>query len=32
MWTEDHRETHKPRRGRYPSDVSNEEWSIIAPR
>ena len=31
MWTEDHRETHKPRSGRYPSDVSDEEWAIVAP-
>ena len=22
---------HKPRRSRYPSDVSDEEWAIIAP-
>ena len=31
MWTEDHRKTHKPRKGRYASDVSDEEWAVIAP-
>ena len=31
MWTEDDRQTHRPRSGRYPSDVSDEEWAIVAP-
>ena len=31
MWTDDHRETHKPRSSRYPSDISDEEWAIIEP-
>ena len=31
MWTDKHRKTHKPRGGRYPSDVSDEEWAIIEP-
>lgn len=31
MWTEDQRKTHKPRSGRYPSDVSDAEWAIIEP-
>ena len=30
MWTEDHRKTHRPRGVRYPSDVSDEEWAIVA--
>ena len=32
MWTDDHRETHKPRSGRYPSDISDEEWAIMRGR
>ena len=31
MWTNDHRETHRPREARYPSDISDEEWAIIEP-
>jgi putative transposase len=31
MWTDDHRETHKPRSVRYPSDISDEEWAMVAP-
>jgi len=31
MWTDDHRDTHKPRSGRYPSDISDEEWALIEP-
>jgi putative transposase len=31
MWTDDQRKTHKPRGGRYPSDVADEEWAIIEP-
>jgi putative transposase len=31
MWTKHHRETHKPRSGRYPSDCSDAEWAIIEP-
>jgi transposase len=31
MWTDDHRETHKPRSGRYPSDIGDEEWALIEP-
>ena len=31
MWTDEQRKVHKPRVGRYPSDVSDEEWAIIEP-
>ena len=31
MWTEDQRNAHKPRSGRYPSVCSNAEWAIIEP-
>jgi transposase len=31
MWTEDDRKTHRPRGVRYPSDVSDQEWAIVAP-
>ena len=31
MWTNDQREKHKPRSGRYPSDCSDAEWTIIGP-
>ena len=31
MWTKKHRETHKPRGDRYPSDVTDDEWAIIEP-
>lgn len=31
MWTDEQRETHKPRRGRYPSDIADAEWAIVEP-
>ena len=31
MWTDEQRKVHKPRVGRYPSDVTDEEWAIIEP-
>ena len=31
MWTDDQRKEHKPRVGRYPSDVSDAEWAFIEP-
>jgi len=31
MWTDEQRKTHKPPAGRYPSDVTDEEWAIIEP-
>ena len=31
MWTKKQREAHKPRAGRYPSDITDEEWAIIEP-
>jgi putative transposase len=31
MWSNEQRKKHKPRVGRYPSDVSDEEWVIIEP-
>lgn len=31
MWTNEHRETHKPRSGRYLSDCTDAEWAIIEP-
>ena len=31
MWTEQARELHKPRTGRYPSDVTDAEWGLIEP-
>ena len=31
MWTDDHREKHVPRSGRYPSDITDLEWAIVAP-
>jgi transposase len=31
MWTDEDRKTHAPRAGRYPSDVSEEEWAIVEP-
>jgi transposase len=31
MWTDQQRKAHKPRDGRYPSDLSDEEWAIIEP-
>jgi transposase len=31
MWTKESRELHKPRPGRYPSDLTDAEWAIIEP-
>ncbi len=31
MWTEEHRARHDPRGRRYPSDLTDEEWALIAP-
>lgn len=31
MWSETARERHRPREGRYPSDLTDAEWAIIAP-
>ena len=31
MWTDEQREAHKPRRGRYPSDITDAEWAIVEP-
>ena len=31
MWTEAAREQHAPRKGRYPSDLTDAEWALIAP-
>lgn len=31
MWTEGHRARHAPRTGRYPSDLTDGEWEIVAP-
>ena len=31
MWTDEQRKAHAPRGGRYPSDVTDEEWAIIEP-
>ena len=31
MWTKEARIQHAPRKGRYPSDVTDAEWAIIAP-
>jgi transposase len=31
MWTEEARNQHAPREGRYPSDVTDAEWAIIEP-
>ena len=31
MWTKEARIQHAPREGRYPSDVTDAEWAIIAP-
>ena len=31
MWTSEARDRHEPRSGRYPSDLSDEEWGIIEP-
>lgn len=31
MWNDHARDAHAPRKGRYPSDLSDAEWAIIAP-
>ena len=31
MWTDEQRDAHKPRKGRYPSDITDAEWAIIEP-
>ena len=31
MWTQEARITHAPRTERYPSDVTDAEWALIAP-
>ena len=31
MWTKEARIQHAPHEGRYPSDVTDAEWAIIAP-
>lgn len=31
MWSKEARELHKPRGGRYPSDLTDAEWAIMAP-
>ena len=31
MWTEAARKQHAPRKGRYPSDLTDAEWALIAP-
>ena len=31
MWSNEQCKKHKPRGGRHPSDVSDEEWAIIEP-
>lgn len=31
MWSEEARALHAPRAGRYPSDLSDAEWALIAP-
>jgi transposase len=31
MWTDEARALHRPRSERYPSDLTDAEWSIIAP-
>jgi transposase len=31
MWTEAARKQHAPRKGRYPSDLTDAEWNLIAP-
>ena len=31
MWTDEQRERHEPRKGRYASDVTDAEWTIIEP-
>lgn len=31
MWTQQHRETYRRVRGRYPSDLMDDEWELLAP-
>jgi len=31
MWTQQHRETYKRIGGRYPSDLTDDEWARLAP-
>jgi putative transposase len=31
MWTEQHREMYQREGGRYPSDMTDEEWAVISP-
>jgi len=31
MWTKEARALHRPRTGRYPSDLTDEEWHLLAP-
>ena len=31
MWTQEARIQHAPRKERYPSDMTDAEWAIIAP-
>ncbi len=31
MWTEERRARHAPRDRRYPSDLTDAEWALIAP-
>ncbi len=31
MWTETARKQHAPRKGRYPSDLTDAEWAVIEP-
>ena len=31
MWTQEHRERFKQLSGRYPSDMTHEEWAVIEP-
>lgn len=31
MWTQQHRETYRRVGGRYPSDLTDEEWEVLAP-
>ena len=31
MWTQQHRETCRRAGGRYPSDLTDEEWKLLAP-
>lgn len=31
MWTDDRRKRHDRRGGRYPSDLTDEEWTVLEP-